>query len=128
MKNSCSSMDKISREIKNFVISSKNDFHINDRDVDAICRDYFFFGDSLKRHSLQATPDLITHLYLLLNFLTKSSSSTIYASMKSRYDDKTIKRLLKVVDGNVIKVLQRKVSSCATNDLFCERLNEVRLV
>lgn len=126
MKNSYSSADIISRKIKNFLITSKNDLHLNEKDIGAICRNYFFFAELLKRQSLKATPDLVTHLFLLLNILTKSSSSTIYESMKTRYDDKTIKKLLNVVDGNVIKTLQRKLSSCATNDLFCERLNEVR--
>lgn len=125
MTNCSSSTDKISRDIKSFLIASRNDLRINEQDIDTICRNRFFLAELLRRHSLHATPDLITHLFLLLNFLTKSSSSMIYASMKSHYSDSTIQTLLKVADGKAIKTLQRKTSSCATNDAFCERINEV---
>jgi hypothetical protein len=55
MKNSSSL--NISKEIKNFLIASKNDLHVNEKDVDDICKNYRFFGELLKRHSLNATPD-----------------------------------------------------------------------
>lgn len=119
-------IDKISRDVRRFVMTSKDDLYIQEKDIDVISRNYLFFNELLKRHSLNTTADLVTHLYLLLCFLTKSSSSTIYASLKSRFDDKTIKKLLKISDGNTIKTLHRKISSCAKNDLFCEQINEVR--
>lgn len=89
-----------------------------------ICSNRQFLEDLLRQNSLALSPDLITYLYLLLNSLTKSSSSTILASMKSRYDDNIIKTLMNVADASAIKLLQSsKTSSCADDALV--RLNEV---
>lgn len=89
-----------------------------------------FLEDLLKQHSLDVSPDLIAHLFLLLNSLTKSSSSTLLASMKSCYSDDVIKTLMNIAaaaaDGKTIKMLQsNKTSSCANDDAACERLDEV---
>lgn len=100
---------------------------MSERDIEEISRNRRYLEDLLKQNLLNPRADLITHLFLLLNFATKSSSSKIYDSMKSRYDDKVIKKLLKVADGNAIKIFQLKTSRCATNDAFDEKINMVRM-
>lgn len=101
---------------------------MSERDVEAITRNRRYLENLLKKSSLNPTPDLITHLFLLVSFPTKSSSSTIYDSMKSRYDDRIIKTLLEVADGSAIKSFQLQTTRCSTNDAFKEKINMVRMI
>lgn len=83
-----------------------------------ICQHRQFLEDLLRHNSLPT--DLKSHLYLLLTAPTKSSSSTILASLKSHYSDDIMKALMNAIDSKAIKLN----SSCA-DDALCERLDEV---
>lgn len=127
--NSCGhhSADKNSDNLQHFLETIKSDSKFNgkvNRISKGICTNRLFLEDLLRQHSLNVSPDLIAHLFLLLHSLTKSSSSMILASLKSHYSDDIIKCLVNMVDGSAIKMLQWKTSSCA-NDALCERLDEV---
>lgn len=127
--NSCSHhpVNKNSGDLQHFLKTIKSDSKFNgkvNKISKAICTHRLFLEDLLRQHSLDVSPDLIAHIFLLLHALTKSSSSMILASLKSHYNDDVIKSLLNMVDGRAIKMLQSKTSSCA-NDALCERLHEV---
>lgn len=93
-----------------------------------ILRNRHFLETLLKSFSLDTTPALITHLVLLLNYLSKSSSSTILNSMRLHYANiEIIQTLLAVVDASAIKILMNNnnfASNCA-NEVINDRLNEV---
>lgn len=127
--NSCShhQADKNSGVLQHFLETIASDSKFNgkvNKISKGICTNRFFLEDLLRQHSMDVSPDLIAHLFLLLHSLTKSSSSMILASLKSHYSDDIIKSLMNMVDGRTIKMLHSTTSSCA-NDALCERLNEV---
>ena len=128
--NSCSShqsTDKNSGNLQHFLATIASDSKFNgkvNKISKGICKNRLFLEDLLRQHSMDVSPDLIAHLFLLLHSLTKSSSSMILASLKAHYSEDIIKSLMNMVDGRAIKMLQSKTSSCA-NDALCERLDEV---
>lgn len=92
-----------------------------------ICQNRDLLENLLKSNSLDSSPALITHLFLLLNHLSKSTSSTIFNSLRVYYANiGIIQALLAIVDANVIKMLMNnKITSNCANEVINERLKEV---
>lgn len=64
-----------------------------------VCRHRSLVETLLKSSSLEIDSSLIVHLFLMIFFMSKSTSATIYESMQTNFSSDVVKILMNLIDG-----------------------------